>query len=131
MGLAGARRCAALVRLAGAYDERAAEELRVAAAAYGALGLPFDARPVAARASAGRSGGRRSGARHGSRSSRSAAAFDRLGSPGWADDARSELQRVGAPTRLAGRRADARRAARRRARRRTGSRTRRSRRRSS
>ena len=41
-GLAGARRCAALVRLAGAYDERPAEELRVAAAAYGALGLPFE-----------------------------------------------------------------------------------------
>ena len=41
-GLASARRCAALLRLADAYDERAAEELRVAAAAYGALGLPAE-----------------------------------------------------------------------------------------
>jgi DNA-binding CsgD family transcriptional regulator len=94
-GLAGARRCAALVRLAGAYDERPAEELRVAAAAYGALGLPFErARSLLALGRAQRRAKKWGMARESL--TRSAAAFDRLGSPGWADDARSELQRVGA-----------------------------------
>ena len=94
-GLAGARRSAALVRLAGAYDELAAEELRVAAAAYGALGLPFErARTLFALGRAQRRAKKWGKARESL--NRAAAAFDRLGSPGWADDARSELERVGA-----------------------------------
>jgi DNA-binding CsgD family transcriptional regulator len=94
-GLAGSRRCAALVRLADAYDERAADELRLAAAAYGALGLPFErARSLLALGRAQRRAKKWGTARESL--TRSAAAFDRLGSPGWADDARSELQRVGA-----------------------------------
>jgi len=94
-GLASARRCAALVRLADAYDERAAEELRVAAAAYGALGLPAErARSLLALGRIQRRAKKWGAARESL--TRSAAAFDRLGSPGWADDARSELQRVGA-----------------------------------
>ena len=94
-GLAGSRRCAALVRLGSAYDERAAEELRLAAAAYGALGLPFErARSLLALGRAQRRAKKWGTARESL--TRSAAAFDRLGSSGWADDARSELQRVGA-----------------------------------
>ncbi len=94
-GLAGGRRCAALVRLAEDYDERAAEELRLSAAAYGALGLPYErARALLALGRAQRRAKKWGVARESL--TRSAAAFDRLGSPGWADDARSELQRVGA-----------------------------------
>ncbi len=49
-GLASAKRCAALVRLASPpYDEEAAAELAEAAAAYGELGLRFDRATVAAR----------------------------------------------------------------------------------
>jgi DNA-binding CsgD family transcriptional regulator len=94
-GLAGARRSDALVRLAGTYDERAAEELRIAAATYGALGLPFErARSLLALGRAQRRAKKWGKARESL--NRAAAAFDRLGSPGWADDARSELERVGA-----------------------------------
>jgi DNA-binding CsgD family transcriptional regulator len=94
-GLAGARRSAALARLAEEYDERAAEELRLAGAAYGALGLPYErARSLLALGRAQRRAKKWGAARDSL--TRAAAAFDRLGSPGWADDARSELQRVGA-----------------------------------
>ena len=68
---------------------------RLAAAAYGALGLPFErARSLLALGRAQRRAKKWGTARESL--TRSAAAFDRLGSPGWADDARSELQRVGA-----------------------------------
>ena len=46
--------------------------------------------------SAGRSGAYGSGAPPARRSSSAEAAFDELGSPGWAEQARSELARVGA-----------------------------------
>jgi DNA-binding CsgD family transcriptional regulator len=95
-GLAGARRCGALVQLAGGtYDERAAAALEEAATAYEALGLRFDrARSLLALGRARRRF-RKWGAARDSLE-QAAAAFDELGSPGWADQARSELTRIGA-----------------------------------
>jgi DNA-binding NarL/FixJ family response regulator len=94
-GLASARRCAAVVRLAAGRDEAAAEALAQAAAAYDALGL----RPDAARTllSLGRAQRRHRGW-GGARTALEAAAtaFDALGSPGWAEQARAELARVSA-----------------------------------
>ena len=46
--------------------------------------------------SAGRSGGRGSGAQLARSLEQAVAAFDEIGSPGWADEARAELARVGA-----------------------------------
>ena len=92
---ASATRCAAVLRLADAYDEQAAGELADAAAAYQTLGLPFDA--ARCRLSLGRAqrrhkkwGAARDSLQH------AAAAFDTLGSGGWAEQARCDLSRVGA-----------------------------------
>ena len=93
---ASARRCAAAIALAAApYDERAASELEAAADDYARFGLEFDrARSLLSLGRAQRRMRKWGAAR---RSLELAASlFDRLGSPGWADQARSELARVGA-----------------------------------
>jgi DNA-binding CsgD family transcriptional regulator len=94
-GLATTRRCAALVQLASGSDgEKAETDLADAAAAYGALGLRFDrARSLLSLGRAQRRL-RKWGAARGSLQ-QAAAEFDELGSPGWAEQARSERARVG------------------------------------
>lgn len=93
---ASATRCAALLELAaGAYTDRAAAALEEAASAYSRLGLGFDeARTLLALGRAQRRARKWGAAR--ATLERAAAAFDLVGSGGWADDARSELARVGA-----------------------------------
>jgi DNA-binding CsgD family transcriptional regulator len=95
-GLASARRCAALVDLAAErYDEQAAVELDEAAAVYGQLGLRFDA--ARSQLSLGRAQRRFKKWGVARRSlEQAAAAFDELGSPGWAEQAHAELSRLGA-----------------------------------
>jgi DNA-binding NarL/FixJ family response regulator len=94
-GLATAQRCAAVIRLAGGYDEAAAGALARAASAYDDLGV----KPDAARAllSLGRAQRRhrRWGAARASLEG-ATAAFAALGSVGWAERAQAELARVGA-----------------------------------
>jgi DNA-binding CsgD family transcriptional regulator len=93
---ASADRCAALVRLASEpYDEEVSAALWTAADRYDELGLPFDAaRSVLALGRVQRRLRKWGAARRSL--DRAVAAFDDLASPGWADDARSELSRVGA-----------------------------------
>jgi DNA-binding CsgD family transcriptional regulator len=95
-GLATASRCDALVELAGgAYDEQAALSLAAAVDDYDELGLRFDgARSLLALGRAQRRH-RKWGAARASLE-RAVAAFDEMGSPGWAEEARSELGRIGA-----------------------------------
>jgi DNA-binding CsgD family transcriptional regulator/tetratricopeptide (TPR) repeat protein len=94
-GLAGAQRCAALVALAdGRHDENAALQMTESAAAYRALGLPLDrARTLLSLGRAQRRARKWGAARLSLE--QSMAAFDELRSPGWAEEARSELTRVG------------------------------------
>jgi DNA-binding CsgD family transcriptional regulator len=94
-GLATSARCDGLVRLSrGAYDEEAASMLDKAAVDYGALGLRFDrARALLSLGRAQRRLRKWGASRHALE--RAAAAFDDLGSPGWAEWARSERARVG------------------------------------
>jgi DNA-binding CsgD family transcriptional regulator len=94
-GLATAKRCGTLVRLAAdGYDEQAATDLVDAAAAYGSLGLRFDrARTLLSLGRAQRRYKQWRGARESLECA--VAAFDELGSPGWADEARAQLARVG------------------------------------
>ena len=95
-GLATARRCGALVRLAArSYDDDAAAELASVAVAYGELGLRFDrARTLLTLGRAQRRLKKWRAARESLE--QAASAFDDLGSTGWAEAARSELARVGA-----------------------------------
>jgi DNA-binding NarL/FixJ family response regulator len=94
-GLATATRCEAIVELASHHSDSAAEALTMAADAYGELGLAFDrARTLLALGSAERRN-RKWGAARGSLES-AANEFERLGCIGWAEQARSELERVGA-----------------------------------
>jgi DNA-binding CsgD family transcriptional regulator len=95
-GLASARRSSAVVRLACSerYDEKAATELLASAEAYGELGLRFDhARTLLGLGRAQRRLRKWGGARESLE--RAAAEFDGMGSPGWAEQARAELARVG------------------------------------
>ena len=93
-GLASADRCDAVVRLA-AGDEAAAGDLAQAAAAYERLGLRGDAaHSLLALGRAQRRQKKWGGARDALE--RAAALFEALDSPGWAEEARSELARVGA-----------------------------------
>jgi DNA-binding CsgD family transcriptional regulator len=94
-GLATAARSSALVRLASdRYDEEAAIRLSEAADAFAGLGLPFDrARSLLVLGRAQRRL-RKWGAARDSLA-QAAAELDGLGSPGWAAQARSELDRVG------------------------------------
>jgi DNA-binding CsgD family transcriptional regulator len=93
-GLATAKRVDALVQLAGGYDEAALAALEQAAAEYGLLGLRFDrARTVLTLGRAQRRAKKWGAAR--ASLEQAVAELDELGSPGWADQARSELERVG------------------------------------
>jgi DNA-binding NarL/FixJ family response regulator len=90
-----ARRCASLVALALVHDEAAATALAGAADDYARLGLRFDAaRSLLELGRAQRRLKKWRAAR--AALDRAAASFDELGSPGWAEDARRELERVGA-----------------------------------
>jgi len=92
-GLATADRSAAVVALAGGYDEAAAAQLARAAAAYRALGLGFDAaRALLVLGRAQRRAKKRAAARQTLEQARSA--FGQLGCPGWAQAAAAELDRV-------------------------------------
>lgn len=93
-GLAGGRRCRALVEL-GADGDRAATESRLAeaSAAYADLGLRFDA--ARSLLLLGRAQRRRRSWGAARRSLEAAlAAFTEIGSPGWAADASADLARV-------------------------------------
>jgi DNA-binding CsgD family transcriptional regulator len=92
--LATAGRCAAVTRLARGYDVCAAGELDDAAASYGELGLRFDrARSLLWLGRAARRARKRTAARLALE--RAGAEFDALGSPGWAGQARGELDLLG------------------------------------
>jgi DNA-binding NarL/FixJ family response regulator len=94
-GLATTRRCAAIVRLAREYDERDVSTVEEVANDYASLGLPFDrARTLLALGRAERRVRKWGAARD--TLEEAAAAFDDIGSPGWAAAARSDLSRVGA-----------------------------------
>jgi DNA-binding CsgD family transcriptional regulator len=92
----GAGRGAAMVEIhADSYTDSAGEALEAAATAYGGLGLAFDeARTLLALGRAQRRAKKWGAARD--VLERAAAAFETIGSSGWADDARAELERVGA-----------------------------------
>jgi DNA-binding CsgD family transcriptional regulator len=94
--LASAARCEALLALAGdRYDQPAAARMGSAASSYEALGLHFDAARTLL--SLGRAARRfkQWGLARGSLE-RAAATFEAIGSPVWAEQAHSELARVGA-----------------------------------
>jgi DNA-binding NarL/FixJ family response regulator len=92
-GLATVTRSAAVVTLAGGYDEAAAAALARAAAAYQALGLDFDsARTLLFLGRAQRRSKKRAAARQSLEQARSA--FEQLGCPGWAQAAAAELGRI-------------------------------------
>jgi DNA-binding CsgD family transcriptional regulator len=92
-GRVTARRCAAQAALA--YDEPAVTALEDAADAYARLGLRFDAARSLLALGREQRRARKWGAARATLE-RTAAAFDELRSSGWADEARSELGRVGA-----------------------------------
>ena len=93
--LTTASRCAAVVRLAAGYDERTAARLADAAGSYGELGLRFDrARSLLWLGRAARRARKRTAARRALETA--GAEFDALGSPGWAGQARAELDLLGA-----------------------------------
>jgi len=94
-GSATARRCEGLIGLASGYDDRAAALLLEAAESYGQLGLRFDqARSLLVLGRAQRRFKKWGAARRSLE--RALAAFDEMGSPGRAEEAASELARVGA-----------------------------------
>jgi DNA-binding CsgD family transcriptional regulator len=95
-GLATAKRCDAVVRLAADPngEEDAATGLAEAADAYGELGLPFDrARSLLTLGRARRRLRKWATAR--ASLEEAAAEFDQLGATGWREEARSEQERVG------------------------------------
>ena len=92
-GLATGVRCRALITLAHNFDDDAARGLEEAADGYGTLGLRFDrARSLLSLGRAQRRSRKWAGARA---SLEEAVATFESGSPGWAEQARSELERVG------------------------------------
>jgi DNA-binding NarL/FixJ family response regulator len=92
-GLATAARSAAVVTLAGGYDDAAAAGLAQAAADYRALGLGFDAaRALLVLGRAQRRAKKRAAARDSLEQARSG--FEALGCPGWAQAAAAEADRV-------------------------------------
>jgi DNA-binding NarL/FixJ family response regulator len=95
-GLASAKRCEAVVRLSsGKHDDQAGAQMAEAAEDFERLGLPFDqARTLLALGRALRRAKRWGAARKALQEA--VTAFERLDSPGWAAEARSELARVGA-----------------------------------
>ena len=94
-GRVTARRCASQTALALAYDEAAATALEHAADEYTRLGLRFDAARSLIVLGREQRRSRKWGAAR-STLQRAEAAFEELRSPGWAEEARSELARVGA-----------------------------------
>ena len=93
--LATAGRCVAVARLTSGYGERAAAQLADAAASYGELGLRFDrARSLLWLGRAARRARKRTAARRALETA--GAEFRALGSPGWAGQARAELDLLGA-----------------------------------
>jgi DNA-binding CsgD family transcriptional regulator len=88
-------RCQAMVTLAGSGTDVAASQLEAAAEAYDAIGLRFDA--ARCRLSLGRAQRRRRqwGSARGA-TEQAIAMFDAIGSPGWSQQARDELGRMGA-----------------------------------
>ena len=94
-GLATAQRCDGMIGLATEYDDQAAAKLELAAAAYDELGLRFDsARSLLALGRAQRRHRKWGAARR--TLERAKAAFAEIGSTGWGDTTRAELDRVGA-----------------------------------
>jgi DNA-binding CsgD family transcriptional regulator len=94
-GLATTRRCDGQIRLASNDDEHAVTILERAADDYDRLGLLFDrARTLLQLGRAQRRLKKWGTARRSLE--RAVAGFDEIGSPGWAERARSELARVGA-----------------------------------
>jgi DNA-binding CsgD family transcriptional regulator/predicted ATPase len=94
-GLATAERCAAMIRLASAYDEQDAASLARAAERYGALGLEFErCRTLLFLGRLQRRVRRRAAARRSLEAS--ADGFERLGCGGWAERARAEAGRIAA-----------------------------------
>jgi DNA-binding CsgD family transcriptional regulator/DNA polymerase III delta prime subunit len=95
-GLASAKRCDALVRFGAKTEEEvAAATLAEAAAAYGELGLRLDrVRTLLLLGRAQRRRKKWAAAR--SALEQAVAGFDAIDSPGWAEEARTELARVGA-----------------------------------
>jgi DNA-binding CsgD family transcriptional regulator len=94
--LAGARRCVAMAELArGGYSEASARAIEQSAASYRKLGLAFDeARTLLMLGRALRRARKWGAARDVLQ--RAIEGFEAIGSPGWSDDGRSELARVGA-----------------------------------
>ena len=95
-GLASAERCEGVIALGGQrYDSQAAAQLARAADAYSGLGLRFDA--ARSQLALGRAARRfkQWGLARDSLDG-AAATFEEIGSPGWAEQVRSELARVGA-----------------------------------
>jgi DNA-binding CsgD family transcriptional regulator len=89
------KRCAGLVVLSEGYEEGSEAALTAAAGEYAELGLRFDAaRTWLALGRAQRRHRKWAAARRSLE--RAAAGFDEIGSPGWAQEARSELERLGA-----------------------------------
>jgi DNA-binding CsgD family transcriptional regulator len=94
-GLASAKRCRAMLSLAGGYDEDAAGLLRDAAHEYGLRGLSFDqARSLLFLGRVIRRYRKWAAAR--SLLDEAADIFEALGADGWAGQARAELDRTGA-----------------------------------
>ena len=92
-GLATFKRSLAVVKLVDSHDEPAAAELAEAASEYRALGLDFDnARALLFLGRVERRSKKRAAARETLEQAR--AAFDRLGCPGWAEQASAELRRI-------------------------------------
>jgi DNA-binding CsgD family transcriptional regulator len=84
-----------MARLGCGYDEYAAAQLADAAASYGEFGLRFDrARSLLWLGRAARRARKRTAARRALETA--GAEFDVLGSPGWAGQARAELDLLGA-----------------------------------
>ena len=94
-GLVAVRRSDALLQLAAGWDDAAAAALDGVAAGYGELGLPFDRARTLLALGRGQRRAKKWGAARASLE-QAVAELDALGSPGWAEQARSELARVGA-----------------------------------
>jgi ATP/maltotriose-dependent transcriptional regulator MalT len=94
-GLATARRCEGLLGLSAKRYEDGASGLEEAASRYRELGLRFDEARVLLALGRGERRQKKWGAARRTLE-RVTEAFDEMGSPGWAEEARSELARVGA-----------------------------------
>jgi DNA-binding CsgD family transcriptional regulator len=94
-GIVTTRRCRAAIRLGQTYDDHDVSELEDVAVEYARLGLAFDAARSVLVLGRSQRRHRKWGAARDTLG-RAAAAFDDLGSHGWADASRAELDRVGA-----------------------------------